>query len=72
MIPQDEILGRLAHEQQPRANRTTSFPLQPSCFALPTRDFILGYFQSSLRDWGTRPVVEGLGNILGVISDALH
>ena len=23
------------------------------CFAFPTQDFILGYFQSSLRDWGT-------------------
>jgi len=28
--------------------------------------------QPSLRDWGTRPVAEGLENILDVISDALH
>jgi hypothetical protein len=64
MIPQDEILGRLAHEQQPKAHRTTSFPRQPSlrdcsCFALPTQDFILGYFQSSLRDWGTGQLWRG-------------
>ena len=38
------------------------------CIAFPTQDFILGYVQSSLRDWAP----DTLANILDVMSDALH
>ena len=68
-----EILGGLLRQQWLRETG-----LRPSlfsrpytgllCLAFPTQDFILGYIQSSLRDWGARR----LANILDVMSDALH
>ena len=35
---------------------TSAVPTGLLCFAFPTQDFILGYVQSSLRDWGARRV----------------
>jgi len=57
MIPQDEILGRFARQERLREHRTTSFPSRFSrpygaalVFRYPTQDYVLDYFQSSLRD----------------------
>ena len=47
---------------------TSAVPTGLLCFAVLTQDFILGYVQSSLRDWAP----DRLANILDVMSDARH
>ena len=46
---------------------TSAVPTGLLCFVFPTQDFILGYFQSSLRDWAP----DRSANILVAINDAL-
>ena len=69
MIPQDEILGgarsTMAEGKLDFVLPTSAVPTGLLCFAFPTQDFILdeilGYVQSSLRDWGARQVGKHTG-----------
>ena len=61
MIPQDEILGgfapsTVAEGRQDLVLPTSAVPTGLLSLAFPTQDFVLGYLQSSLRDWGARQV----------------
>ena len=53
---------------------TSAVPTGLLCFAFLTQDFILGYFQSSLRDWGAPQVGKHNWTLLAMhyASAAIH